>query len=157
MGKAPLGQAPPPVGSSAATNPTQALSPTLHAGTISAPRGVALASMPAPSLVTATPMFVPPGHSASLPVGTATMPTMVLPRFAISLFDGSDPIAWLAQAEQFFLVHDTPIRDRVAMFWAQWALRRTTSITWAQFSHELIEHFGDSSVINAYEAMHATR
>ncbi|KAL6555595.1 hypothetical protein OROHE_007267 [Orobanche hederae] len=82
-------------------------------------------------------------------------------------FDGSDPLAWIAQAEQYLLVHKTLISDRVhlamiamsgrAIFWAQWAHRRSPSIGWEQFSRELIERFGDSSTKNAYEAMHATR
>ncbi|KAL6579078.1 hypothetical protein OROMI_009294 [Orobanche minor] len=85
----------------------------------------------------------------------------------LPLFDGSDPMAWLAQAEQYFLVHNTAASERVslaliamsgrAMFWAQWAMRRCPGILWEQFSRELIERFGDSSTKNAYEAMHSTR
>ncbi|KAL6569956.1 hypothetical protein OROMI_014470 [Orobanche minor] len=44
-----------------------------------------------------------------------------------------------------------------AMFWAQWAMCRTSGMLWEQFSRELIERFGDSSTKNAYEAMHSTR
>lgn len=44
-----------------------------------------------------------------------------------------------------------------AMFWAQWVLRRTASILWADFSKELVGYFGDSSAVNAYEALHLTR
>ncbi|KAH6767732.1 hypothetical protein C2S52_018715 [Perilla frutescens var. hirtella] len=89
------------------------------------------------------------------------------PRSGESIASEEDPIAWLAQAEQYFLVYHTPMNDRVqlalitmtgrSMFWAQWVLRRSTAITWAQFTRELVEHFGDSSAVNAYEAMHLTR
>ncbi|KAH6771377.1 hypothetical protein C2S52_016180 [Perilla frutescens var. hirtella] len=44
-----------------------------------------------------------------------------------------------------------------SMFWAQWVLRRSTTIPWDQFSQEIIERFGDTSSLNAYEAMHLTR
>lgn len=36
-------------------------------------------------------------------------------------------------------------------------LRCSATIPWGQFAQELIERFGDSSAINAYEAMHLTR
>lgn len=113
----------------------------------------------------------PPAKTQDIPVtqplAPVTVPGRFVPQLELPPFDGSDPIAWLAQAEQFFLVNNTPITDRVqlsliamsgrAMFWAQWVLRRSSSITWVQFSQELIDRFGDSSAINAYEAMHITR
>lgn len=36
-----------------------------------------------------------------------------LPRMDLPMFDGTDPIAWLAQAEQYFLVHRVPLSERV--------------------------------------------
>lgn len=54
--------------------------------------------------------------------------TSNMPRMDLPFFDGSDPQAWLAQAEQYFLVHHTPLDERVqlalitmtgrSMFWA---------------------------------------
>lgn len=99
--------------------------------------------------------------------GIAVTPAASTPRMELPSFDGTDPIAWLAQAEQYFLVHQTPVADRVqlaliamsgkSMFWAQWVLRHSAAITWIQFTQELLERFGDSSAINAYEAMQLTR
>ncbi|XP_057766739.1 uncharacterized protein LOC130987132 [Salvia miltiorrhiza] len=107
------------------------------------------------------------GEKTPPPLGGGGLQGPSFPRMDIPMFDGTDPIAWLAQSEQYFLVHRTPPSDRVqlaliamsgrAMFWAQWVLRRSASIEWSQFSQELIERFGDSSAINAYEAMHITR
>lgn len=83
----------------------------------------------------------------------------------LPMFDGTDPIAWLAQ---YFLVHRTPTSDRVqlaliamsgagnvlgAMGFAPFCLHSVESVL---FSQELIERFDDSSAINAYGAMHIT-
>lgn len=86
------------------------------------------------------------------------------PWMDLSMFDGTDPIAWLSQVEQYFLVHRTPVGERVqmaliamtgrSMFWAQWVLHRSATIPWGRFMQELFERFGDSYVINAYESMH---
>ncbi|XP_057794044.1 uncharacterized protein LOC131010514 [Salvia miltiorrhiza] len=107
------------------------------------------------------------GEKTTPPPGGGGLQEPSFPRMDLPIFDGTDPIAWLAQSEQYFLVHRTPLSDRVqlaliamsgrAIFWAQWVLRRSASIEWSQFSQELIERFGDSSAINAYEAMHITR
>lgn len=40
-----------------------------------------------------------------------------------------------------------------AMFWTQWVLRRAVLISWADVLKELVARFGDSSAINAYEAL----
>ncbi|KAH6797171.1 hypothetical protein C2S52_021725 [Perilla frutescens var. hirtella] len=102
------------------------------------------------------------GDGSGDPHVTSNMPRMDLP-----LFDGHDPLPWLAQAKQYFMVHRTPLCERAqltpiamtgrSMFWAQWVLRRSSTIPWGQFAQVLIEQFGDSSAINAYEAMHLTR
>lgn len=99
--------------------------------------------------------------------GDASLAANLFPRMDLPTFDGTDSLAWLAQAEQYFLVHKTDVWQRVqlaliamfgkAMFWAQRVLRRALSIPWEQFSKELVERFGDSSTINTYEVMHLTR
>lgn len=103
------------------------------------------------------------GHThADSSVGAVLAPRMDLP-----IFDGGDPLPWLAQAEQYFLVNKTEEAMKVqlaliamsgnAMFWAQWVLRRAAAISWPDFSKELVARFGDSSAVNAYEALHLTR
>ncbi|KAL6537761.1 hypothetical protein OROMI_025404 [Orobanche minor] len=102
-----------------------------------------------------------PNTVGGMPLGwgqpsASLSPSVKLSKMELPAFDGPDPIAWLAQAEQFFLVHNRPLCDRVklgliamsgrAMFWAQWALRRDAAITWPQFSIDLIQRFGDSFV-----------
>ncbi|KAH6775676.1 hypothetical protein C2S52_013237 [Perilla frutescens var. hirtella] len=95
------------------------------------------------------------GSSAQEGNNLGTHMSVQTPKIEFPTFDGSDPIAWLAQAEQYFLVHQTPLTDRVqialiamtrrSMFWAQWVLCRSATITWVQFTRELVERFGDSS------------
>ncbi|KAH6786790.1 hypothetical protein C2S52_006342 [Perilla frutescens var. hirtella] len=78
--------------------------------------------------------------------GSSANTTVQTPRIEFPSFDGTDPIAWLAQAEQYFLVHHIPMNDRVqlaliamtgrSMFWAQWVLRRSAAITWTQLTRE---------------------
>lgn len=111
----------------------------------------------------------PEGSSSSTQKGNGSGASNAIqnPKIEFPSFDGTDPIAWLAQAEQYFLVHQTPINDRVqlalvamtgrSMFWAQWVMRRSATTTWTEFTRELLNRFGDSFAVNAYEAMHLTR
>ncbi|KAH6822518.1 hypothetical protein C2S53_008995 [Perilla frutescens var. hirtella] len=99
-----------------------------------------------------------------------------LPRLDLPTFDGSDPRAWIARADQYFMVHQTPISDKVSLalvamggdvlFWVQWMMRRFPTISWSQFTAELllrfddgsvVNRFNDGSVVNPYEAMGITR
>ncbi|KAG6430773.1 hypothetical protein SASPL_108846 [Salvia splendens] len=106
------------------------------------------------------PVFDP---NASNPIPTSgTPPTMVLPSF-----DGTDALGWLARAGQYFMVNKTPDASRMdlalialsgpALPWIQNLRRRFPSLSWDQFSRELLLRFGDDSACDSYEALAATK
>ncbi|XP_042002437.1 CTTNBP2 N-terminal-like protein [Salvia splendens] len=80
-------------------------------------------------------------------------------------FDGSDALAWLARAEQYFLISGTASEDRVgvtmvalagaALPWYQLLRQRVPDLTWARFARELMKRFGGNGVLNVYEAFAA--
>lgn len=81
-------------------------------------------------------------------------------------FEGTDAVSWIARANQYFLVHNTPVERRVqvalialagpAMAWVQVLLRRSPLIAWDEFSRELKIRFGTSAALDEYEALHTT-
>ncbi|CAA0824338.1 Unknown protein [Striga hermonthica] len=89
------------------------------------------------------------------------------PKIDLPSFDGSDPIAWIARAEQFFLVHHTRVAEKVpialvamsgdALYWVQGLMRRFPTIAWPQFIEELLFRFSTLTTVNAYEALKVTR
>ena len=82
-------------------------------------------------------------------------------------FDGSEALAWLARAEQYFLISGTPPEDRVgiamvalagtALPWYQLLRQRVPDLTWARFARELMKRFGGNGALNEYEAFAAVR
>ena len=89
--------------------------------------------------------------------GSLTMPT----------FDGSDAMAWLARAAQYFLVQKTPSENRVkvamvalagqALPWYQLLIKRCPTLSWAEFIRELLKRFGNNGARDEYEAFAAVR
>ncbi|CAA0825193.1 Eukaryotic aspartyl protease family protein [Striga hermonthica] len=89
------------------------------------------------------------------------------PKIDLPSFDGSNPPAWIARAEQFFLVHHTPVAEKVpialvamsgdALYWVQGLMRRFPTIAWPQFIEELLFRFSTLTTVNAYEALKVTR
>ncbi|XP_057773558.1 uncharacterized protein LOC130992824 [Salvia miltiorrhiza] len=94
-------------------------------------------------------------------------PLQVFQKMDLPNFDGTDALAWLARADQYFLVHETPRDKRLktaliamsgpAMAWVQLLLRRCPTLTWTRFSRELLNRFGHNAAINGYEALGATK
>ncbi|KAG6394568.1 hypothetical protein SASPL_145157 [Salvia splendens] len=70
------------------------------------------------------------------------------------IFDGSEPLVWLARANQYFLVNKTSSDRRVdvamlaidgpAKPWKQLLVRRCPSLSWDKFVQELLQRFGDT-------------
>ncbi|KAG6394567.1 hypothetical protein SASPL_145156 [Salvia splendens] len=70
------------------------------------------------------------------------------------IFDGSEALAWLARANQYFLINKTPLDTRVdvamlaidgpAKPWKQLLVRRCPSLSWDKFVQELLQRFGDT-------------
>ncbi|KAG6396996.1 hypothetical protein SASPL_143157 [Salvia splendens] len=87
-------------------------------------------------------------------------------RFKKIDFDPFYPEAWLIRAEQFFLVHEIPVTNRVkyalgamvepAVAWMLLLLRLNPELTWQQFSQEILVRFGNVSAFNEYEALKNT-
>ncbi|XP_041999963.1 uncharacterized protein LOC121749458 [Salvia splendens] len=81
--------------------------------------------------------------------------------------DGSDALAWLARAEQYFLIFGTTPENRVglamvalageALPWYQLLRHRVPDLPWARFARELMKHFGGTGALNEYEAFAAVR
>ncbi|KAG6421417.1 hypothetical protein SASPL_117969 [Salvia splendens] len=81
-------------------------------------------------------------------------------------FEGEDVLSWIARANQYFLVHNTPAERRVqvalialagpAMAWVQVLSRRSPLITWDDFSRKLQIRFGTRVALDEYEALHTT-
>lgn len=79
--------------------------------------------------------------------------THLLGKMDLPTFDGSDPLGWLARADQYFLVHSTSTDMKLklaviamagaTMSWIQLLLRRNPQLTWSKFSQELLERFGE--------------
>ncbi|XP_042044637.1 uncharacterized protein LOC121790506 [Salvia splendens] len=89
------------------------------------------------------------------------------PPLTIPTFDGTDAIAWLARAEQYFLVSNIPLEKRLgvamvalagpALPWYQLLRRRLPALTWDRFQQELMKRFGDKMALDSYEAFASTR
>ncbi|XP_042058544.1 uncharacterized protein LOC121802920 isoform X1 [Salvia splendens] len=69
-------------------------------------------------------------------------------------FDGSEPLTWLARANQYFLINKTSSDRRVdvamlaiegpAKPWKQLLVRRCPSLSWDKFVQQLLQRFGDT-------------
>ena len=100
------------------------------------------------------------GDASSPPNGTQH--PMALPSF-----DGRDALGWLARVGQYFMVHKTTDANRMdlalialsgpALPWIQILHRRFPSLSWDQFSRELLIRFSDDSARDSYEALAATK
>ena len=70
-------------------------------------------------------------------------------------FDGTDPITWIFQMQQFFDLHQVPTMQKVTIaslylepdqfVWYQWLCdrKKDSIISWSIFTEELIAHYGD--------------
>ncbi|XP_042016082.1 uncharacterized protein LOC121764058 [Salvia splendens] len=82
-------------------------------------------------------------------------------------FDGTDALAWLARAEQYFLISNTASEKRVgvamvalagaALPWYQLLRKRVPDLSWARFARELMKRFGGNGALDEYEAFAAVR
>ena len=78
------------------------------------------------------------GHGSNTKIPDSTPP------ITIPTFNGSDAIAWLARAEQYFLVSKIPLDNRVsvpmealiglALPWIQLLMRRIPTLSWDRFT-----------------------
>ena len=92
----------------------------------------------------------------------ATTASLTMPSF-----DGSEAVGWLARAEQYFLVSNTPVENRVkvamvaltgpALPWYQLLINRIPNLSWDRFLQELMKRFGNNGALDEYEAFAAVR
>ncbi|KAG6421606.1 hypothetical protein SASPL_118163 [Salvia splendens] len=74
-------------------------------------------------------------------------------------FDGTDALAWLARAEQYFLISDTAPEKRVgvamvalagaALPWYQLLRKRVPDLSWARFARELMKPWPEWSTVQS--------
>ncbi|KZV44098.1 hypothetical protein F511_10769 [Dorcoceras hygrometricum] len=84
-------------------------------------------------------------------------------KFEIPAFNGTDPIAWLSKAEQYFEIHGTPTYHRLriahicmegtAVHWFQWARSRNPNWNWERFAEELINRYSGRKATNPFESL----
>ncbi|XP_047979195.1 uncharacterized protein LOC125221112 [Salvia hispanica] len=87
--------------------------------------------------------------------------------FPMPTFDGTEALAWLARAEQYFLISETSLEKRVgvamvalagpALPWYQLLRKRIPDLTWARFARELMKRFGGNGALDEYKALAAVR
>ncbi|XP_058732695.1 uncharacterized protein LOC131604261 [Vicia villosa] len=98
------------------------------------------------------PEFYPQHHQIP------TLPPLRSPKLELSLFDGSNPLEWLFQADQFFSFYNMPPENRLslvsfymkgdALSWFKWMHQNRLLTTWGSFTRELELRFGPSTFEN---------
>lgn len=80
------------------------------------------------------------------------------PKLKLSMFDGTDPLEWLFQAEQFFTFYQIPPESRLSMSsfymkgdalsWFKWMYQNHQLFDWFSFTKALELRFGPSTYAN---------
>ncbi|XP_058775850.1 uncharacterized protein LOC131650137 [Vicia villosa] len=86
------------------------------------------------------------------------LPTPRTPKLELPMFDGSEPLDWLFQAEQFFNFYNMPPENRLslisfymkgaALSWFKWMHHSHLLMDWASFTRALELRFGPSTYDN---------
>ncbi|XP_058733199.1 uncharacterized protein LOC131604800 [Vicia villosa] len=106
-----------------------------------------------------TPYPFPPQTPFHLPHhNIPPLPPMRSPKLELPLFDGSNPLEWLFQAEQFFGFYNLPPENRLsltsfymkgdALGWFKWMFQNRLLTDWNSFTRALELRFGPSSFEN---------
>ncbi|XP_050895185.1 uncharacterized protein LOC127101785 [Lathyrus oleraceus] len=104
------------------------------------------------------------------PSGSGSAPPTPAPKAAkvrLSPFDGSNPLEWIFQAEQYFDLTNTPNSQRLALVpffmqgsalgWFKWLHSTQQLSTWSAFTRALELRFGSSSYVNHQAALFKLR
>ncbi|RHN51749.1 putative succinate dehydrogenase (quinone) [Medicago truncatula] len=85
-------------------------------------------------------------------------PSFRTPKLELSMFDGTDPLEWLFQAEQFFTFYQIPVESRLpmssfymkgdALCWFKWMYQNRQLFDWTTFTRALELRFGPSTYAN---------
>lgn len=89
------------------------------------------------------------------------------PKLHLQPFDGSNPLEWIFQADQFFTYYSIPPHQRLAhiapymvddaLGWFQWMHKNGVLSTWPEFTHALELRFGPSNFENHQQALFKLR
>ncbi|XP_058752398.1 uncharacterized protein LOC131625563 [Vicia villosa] len=100
----------------------------------------------------------PPQHPYPNLSHIPPLPTARTPKLELPMFDGSGPLDWLFQAEQFFNFYNMPPENRLslisfymkgdALSWFKWMHNSHLLSDWASFTRALELRFGPSTYDN---------
>ncbi|XP_058757747.1 uncharacterized protein LOC131631003 [Vicia villosa] len=105
---------------------------------------------------------IPTFFSSHIPYTQPTppppIPTFRTPKLELALFDGSNPLEWLFQADQFFTFYQLPPESRLSMMsfymkgealgWFKWMHQNNLLVDWFSFTKALELRFGPSTFEN---------
>ncbi|XP_058741863.1 uncharacterized protein LOC131614269 [Vicia villosa] len=88
----------------------------------------------------------------------APLPPFRTPKLELAMFDGSNPLEWLFQADQFFLFYNLPPENRMSLMsfymkgdalgWFKWMFQNQLLTDWFSFKRALELRFGPSTYAN---------
>ena len=112
--------------------------------------------LPTPNAASTSHTHLPPNfpnHNS-----LANYSSSKVPKLQLLPFDGSDPLDWLFQADQYFALYQTPREQRLdlmsfymhgeALSWYKWMYHNHQLTTWDEFTRALTIRFGPSSYEN---------
>ena len=83
------------------------------------------------------------------------------------MFNGVDPLGWLARAKQYFHIHNTSetlklqmaliCMEGTALHWARWLEDQNPELTWTQFRKQLLHRYAGEMVKNSYKFLVAAK
>lgn len=102
--------------------------------------------------------------SASPSTIVVASPTGYFPRrLELPVFSGEDPIGWLARAEQYFELQQTPAEKKVpmalvgmdgsALHWIRWLRQTTPDMSWETLKTALIKRYDGLHAGNEFERL----
>ncbi|XP_058726191.1 uncharacterized protein LOC131597514 [Vicia villosa] len=102
---------------------------------------------------TQIPQFIPTQIPTASP-----LPPFRTPKLELAVFDGTNPLEWLFQADQFFDFYHIPPEQRLPMMffymkgealcWYKWMYQHHELVDWASFTKALELRFGPSTYAN---------
>ncbi|XP_058767801.1 uncharacterized protein LOC131641513 [Vicia villosa] len=115
-----------------------------------------------------TSAFTAPPHTQPFPFtpqipynpipNLTPLPPFRTPKLELSMFDGSNPLKWLFQADQYFNFYQLPPENRLGMMsfymkgealsWFKWMYKNQELTDWFSFTRALELRFGPSTYTN---------
>jgi len=99
-----------------------------------------------------------PSNTLSLSLAIVAQPQFCTPKIELNTFDGTNPLEWVFQAEQFFSFYSIPHENRLALAsfymkgdalsWFKWMHQNNQLFDWSSFAKALELRFGPSTYEN---------